>query len=315
MPRIIFSLIIPVYKNAESLPDLLQALNDLYIKLDKKLEVIFVVDGSPDNSHAILANQLPQMLFLSTLLELSRNFGSFAAIRSGLEAAKGDYFAVMAADLQEPPELIETFFSVLKNDEADVVIGTRKQRNDPALSKLASQTFWFLYRKLIQKDIPAGGVDVFGCNRKFLSQLLSLNESHSNLVSLLFWLGYRRKFIPYARQTRQYGKSAWSLSKKLRYFSDSIFSFTDLPIRILMWLGGAGLIFSLFFAMFILAARIFNFITLPGYTTTLLILLFFTAFNAFCFGVIGSYVWRTFENSKARPLAIKMSQKSYNQED
>jgi len=114
-----FSLIIPVYRNEESLPSLIAAIADINQALDGKLEAVFVVDGSPDRSYALLRNALPNASFASQLLVLSRNFGAFAAIRCGLQAAGGRYFAVMAADLQEPPELAVEFFQRLERDEAD----------------------------------------------------------------------------------------------------------------------------------------------------------------------------------------------------
>ncbi|HNL92912.1 MAG TPA: glycosyltransferase, partial [Pseudomonadales bacterium] len=149
-----YSLIIPVYKNEESLPDLLAVLADMNEKLSGKLEVVIVVDGSPDNSYSILRQQLPEMPFVSQLLLHSRNYGSFAAIRAGMQVASGSYFAVMAADLQEPPELALEFFQLLAADEADVVVGTRDARNDPWRSRWSSEIFWWVYRKFIIKDVP-----------------------------------------------------------------------------------------------------------------------------------------------------------------
>ena len=190
-----YSLIIPVYKNEESLPSLLAVLEDMHHTLAGKLEVVIVVDGSPDHCYSILRQRLPDMPFASQLLLHSRNYGSFAAIRAGMQAANGNYFAVMAADLQEPPELALEFFRLLEADEADVAIGTRDARNDPWHSRWSSEIFWWVYRKFIIKDIPAGGVDMFGCNRQFRNELLALDESHSSLIGLLFWLGFRRKTV------------------------------------------------------------------------------------------------------------------------
>jgi glycosyltransferase involved in cell wall biosynthesis len=125
-----FSLVIPVYLNEENINDLLEAVFSLKEKLNGTLEIVFVVDGSPDRSYALLAEALPSYPIAAQLLALSRNFGSFAAIRVGLEAARGKYVAVMAADLQEPPDLVESFFNILQRDEADVVFGARKSRED-----------------------------------------------------------------------------------------------------------------------------------------------------------------------------------------
>ena len=140
-----FSLVIPVYKNEANVPRLLDALRALAPTLPEALELVFVVDGSPDQSHALLAQALPGLPFAAQLLAHSRNFGSFAAIRSGLQAARGDRFGVMAADLQEPPELMAAFDRALLADEADVVIGTRRTRADGAVSQWSSRLFWALY--------------------------------------------------------------------------------------------------------------------------------------------------------------------------
>jgi glycosyltransferase involved in cell wall biosynthesis len=238
------------------------------------------------------------------LIAHARNFGSFPAIRTGLAAATGQYFGVMAADLQEPPELLVEFFKALKADECDVAIGTRSGRNDPLLSRMASGIFWSLYKKLVVKDMPAGGVDVFGCNDLFRQELLKLEESRSSLIALIFWLGFRRKLISYERVVRQEGKSAWTLSKKIDYMMDSIFAFTDYPIRLLMKIGAIGSFFSIMLAIVIAGARMLGYIEVPGYAATMLAVLILGALNLFGLGLVGTYAWRSYENSKQRPLAV-----------
>jgi polyisoprenyl-phosphate glycosyltransferase len=217
----------------------------------------------------------------------------------------------MAADLQEPPELVLAFFGVLAREPVDLVLGTRQSRADPLLSRLASSIFWWIYRRVIEPQMPPGGVDVFGCNRDFRDRLLALPESNSSLVGLLFWLGYRRKLISYARQPRLAGRSGWTFKKKVKYLFDSLFAFSDLPIRLLAFFGGMGLITSVVLSAVVLTARVFGLITVPGYAATVLVVAFFAALNSFGLGVIGAYVWRTFENTKGRPLAIVMTAQDF----
>ena len=150
------SLVIPVYKNEESLPRLLHELEGLAGRLGDTLEVVFVVDGSPDSSLRILQSRLPTWSIRSQLVELSRNFGSFSAIAAGLLHGQGDSFAVLAADLQEPPDLVLEFHKLLTGGEADVVFGHRTGRADAWLSRLASEWFWSLYRRFVLKDLPRG---------------------------------------------------------------------------------------------------------------------------------------------------------------
>lgn len=305
------SLIIPVYKNELNIPSLLSALEMMYYDLEQNLEVVFVVDGSPDSSYNLLNQSLSSQPFQSKLISLAKNFGSFAAIRVGLEEASGDYFAVMAADLQEPPELIIEFFQTLKEETHDVVIGTRNSRNDPLYSKYASNIFWYLYKKFVIKDMPSGGIDVFGCNKLFRNKLLELKESHSSLIAQIFWLGFRRKEILYDRKERQLGVSAWTFRKKINYMMDSIFSFTDLPIKILIRIGIIGTIIFGIVGVFVFISKLLGLITVPGYASTFLAIGFFGTLNLYGIGIVGLYSWRIYENTKQRPLSIILDSKTF----
>jgi glycosyltransferase involved in cell wall biosynthesis len=299
-----FSVVIPIYKNEASIARLLEALSNMSRQLDDQMEAVFVVDGSPDQSFGLLRTALDQLDFPAQLLAHSRNFGSFPAIRTGLAAARGEYFGVMAADLQEPPELLMAFFKSLAIDESDVAIGTRTSRNDPYTSRLASGLFWMLYRRLVVHDMPEGGVDVFGCNRIFRDQLLKLEESRSSLIALIFWLGFRRKLVNYERLERQEGKSSWTFRKKIDYMMDSIFAFTDYPIRLLFRIGFLGCMMSIVLGMLVLVGHLSGQIAVPGYAATMLVVLFFGMLNLLGLGLVGTYAWRGYENSKRRPLAI-----------
>lgn len=305
------SLIIPVYRNEGSIPSLLDAVAQLDRGVTDRVEAVFVVDGSPDRCYELLRDALPLQPFRSRLVLLSRNFGSFAAIRVGLELGSGSRFAVMAADLQEPPELVLEISKVLSRDEADVVIGVREGRADPLLARLPAQIFWGLYKRFVVPDMPAGGVDIFGCNRAFRDSLLKLDERYSSLVAQVFWLGFRRKQISYTRRARVHGKSAWTFHKKLSYLMDSVFAFSDLPIRLLIRAGGMGALLSASLAFIVLLAKLFGTITVPGYAATIFAITFLGSLNLLGLGVVGSYAWRAYENTKGRPIAIPMRIDAY----
>jgi len=304
------SLIIPVYKNEENIPSLLQALE----KLDKDIsdfEVVFVVDGSPDQSYALLLDMLPDTGFQSQLIHLSRNFGSFAAIRRGLEEARGDFFAVMAADLQEPPELIADFFQTLDKDEHDILFGVRQGRNDPPLTSALSHCFWSLYRRFVITDVPDGGVDVFACNAKVRDAILLLEEINTSLIGQMFWVGFRRGHIDYERRRREHGISAWSISRKIRYMFDSVFAFSDLPILMFLWIGGFGIITSILVSAIVIISWSLSFITVPGYAPIILSIYFIGSLLILGQGIIGSYVWRCNENTKRRPITLVHERHSF----
>src|SRR5262249_25941013 len=152
------------------------------------------------------------------------------------------------ADLQDPPELILEMRRKLETGQYDVVVGRRAKRQDPLMSRMLSAVFWKLYKLLVQREIPSGGVDVFGCTREFREHLLALREHNTTLVGLIFWLGFRRCEVSYFRRPRRQGKSAWSFSRKLRYLLDSAFAFSDLPIRLLSCVGLFGITISVIFA-------------------------------------------------------------------
>jgi polyisoprenyl-phosphate glycosyltransferase len=307
-----YSVIIPVYGNEGSLRQLTARLAALIDDLGGDLEVVFVVDGSPDRSGEVLADILPAQPFASRLLFHSRNFGSFAAIRTGLAHASGTCLGVMAADLQEPPELMVEFFAVLAADEADLVVGVRRSREgDPAMSALSARIFWALYRRLVQRQMPVGGVDVFACTAPFRDQLIALEEQHSSLVSLALWLGFRRQTVEYDRLPREHGESGWTFRRKLKYLSDSVFSFTDLPIRMLLGVGMLGVTVSVVLAIVVVIARLTGAIHVAGYAASTLLISFFGALNLFGLGIIGAYVWRAFENTKGRPNAVVASERTF----
>ncbi|HLM06892.1 MAG TPA: glycosyltransferase family 2 protein [Blastococcus sp.] len=306
-----YSVVVPVYGNEATIPALLSRLATLSREADAPVEVVFVVDGSPDNSLLLLRRLLPESGLRAQLVTLSRNYGSFSAIRAGLAVAAGRYVAVMAADLQEPVSLVEDIFARLATGEYDVAVGVRAGRNDPAMSSVASRAFWGFYRRYVQKDLPAGGVDMFGCTRQVAGELLRLEESHTSLVGLLYWLGFRRAEVPYVRQEREHGTSGWTLRKKLRYMNDSIFSFTDLPITVLITAGFLGVVASVVAGLVVFVAWATGNVQVAGYTPLMLMLFLLCSSILLALGIVGSYVWRTYENSKRRPGAVPMQHERF----
>lgn len=299
-----YSVVVPVYGNRDSLPAVVQRIAALAAERAGRLEAVFVVDGSPDDSLAVLQRSLADGQLDAQVLSLSRNFGSFSAIRSGMAVARGSYIGVMAADLQEPIEVVAAFFDVLERDECDIAFGQRIDRSDPALSALGSRTYWWLYRRVVNREVPVGGVDVFGCTQMVSRQILALNETHTSLVGLLFWVGFRRAFVPYRRVARHSGTSGWTLGRKVRYLFDSLYAFTDLPIILLQAVGAIGFVLSLLIGLVVFVAWLVGAVQQPGYTPLMIAIVASTSALLLGLGVVGSYVWRTYENGKGRPLEL-----------
>ncbi len=309
-----FSLVVPVFRNEENIPALVAACAGLSKELGGAFEAVFVVDGSPDRSAEALARALDGKPFRAQLVVLSRNFGAFAAVRCGLGVARGERFGVMAADLQEPPELLLDFARRLEQDACDVVVGTREGRDDPWVTRASAGLFWWVYRRLVQPQMPRGGVDVFACNRLFRDRLLELPELNSTLVGLLVWMGFRRQEVPYQRRARAAGVSAWTFRKKLRYLFDSMYAFSDLPFQLLLAFGAGSMVLTIGLGAAVLVGRVAGWITVEGYTPIVLLLLFFGSLHCLSFGVLGGYLFRTFENTKGRPPFLVQMQRSYDPE-
>lgn len=301
MSPLLNSLVIPVYRNAGSISALVEAIDVIARQVDGDLELIFVVDGSPDDSRERLVLALQNAHLPSRIVEHSRNFGSFAAIRTGMSLARGKYVAVMAADLQEPPELVIEFLRRLATEDVDVVAGERASRDDQGAA--ASKLYWRLYRRFVLRDIPPEGVDVFACTAAVRDVVCALESVHTSLVAQLFWVGFRRELVPYDRGP-SLSPSGWTLRRKLRYLSDSVFAFTDLPVRILWIVGVMGMVLGLLVGAIVLGARLAGAISVPGYAPTVLIVVFFASLNLIGLGIIGSYVWRAYDTVKGRPGAI-----------
>jgi polyisoprenyl-phosphate glycosyltransferase len=306
------SLVIPVYNNEDSLPRLFRELEAFASRLDDDLELVFVVDGATDRSQELLESQLALWPFRTQLIELSRNFGSFPAIAAGLQHATGDFLAVCAADLQEPPELILEFHRLLKTGQAEVVLGHRRRRADPWWSRWPSEGFWRLYRRFVVPDMPKGGVDVFGCTRAVRDQLARLTEVNTSLVALVLWLGFRRAFVPYDRRPRQEGRTGWTFARKLRYAVDSVFSFTDLPIRALLLLGLAGTAFAIVAGTTVFVMWALGRIPVLGYTPLMLVITFFGGLTALGLGIVGQYQWLSLQNARRRPAFIVRTARAFN---
>lgn len=301
-----YSVIVPVYKNEDSVENVIDVLSDLSDSFQRGVEAVFVIDGSPDGSAALLRRRLADARLSSQVIELTRNFGSFSAIRVGLSAARGDYVAVMAADLQEPISVVRDFFTRMESGSCDVVIGQRTARSDPAMATAGASMYWTAYRRFVNREIPPGGVDVFGCTKPVAEVLAAMSETHTSLVGLLFWVGYRREYVEYERQARHSGRSSWTLRRKARYLFDSVYAFTDLPIVALQTVGFIGTLASMLVGIVVFIAWLTGSIGDPGYTPLMLVLVGTSSAILLGLGVVGSYVWRAYENGKNRPFALVM---------
>lgn len=300
-----FSLVIPVYKNSEGIHDLVTRIHEMEIEFSKhkvSLEFVIVVDGSPDDSYQKLVGATWDRKISKSIYLLDKNVGSALAIRFGLRHTTGEYSAIMSADLQEPLSLYLDIYAELSKNLYGLVLAARKSRKDGALNDAISKTYWALWSKALKVDMPRGGVDVFGINSRLTSVINSVNDANSALIAMLFDIGANYKTVSYIRQSRVHGKSAWTFRKKLLLLSDSVYGYTDIPLRLLNALGIVGILFSVTLGISTLLGRLFWGVSTPGYTTIVLAISFSTSSLLIALGILGNYVWRIYLNSSTKPL-------------
>ena len=298
------SIVIPVYLNEDSIPELLAELRTELDSIAQTVEIIFVVDGSTDNSVSLLISGCKQMKLPARVINLAGNVGSFNAIRIGMLNSKGRFVCVISADLQEPISIISSFYEALSKGDSPIVVGNRVHRDESFLKKLTSNIYWRAYRRLVDERIPKQGVDVFGCSRQVVDELARVTERNTSLVGLLYWFGFPVSQIDYMRKTRKYGKSSWSFAKKITYLEDSVFSFSTFPIRVLNFISISGALFSLLLACLEIYIWLVRGASVKGYTAIITVILLSTSLILLSLSVCAGYLVRSYENSKRRPLGI-----------
>lgn len=297
------SIVIPVYYNEENLKPLYEDLKKKFIDvIDYDYEIVMVNDGSKDNSYAVM-QELAQRDKNIKIVSLSRNFGSHAAILCGLERCTGDCAVVKAADLQEPTELVLQMIDSWKRGN-NVVLAVRKDREESFSTKLFANTYYWMVKKAALSNMPQGGFDVYLLDRKVIQVLLSLDERNSALTGQILWSGFKTEEIPYVRLEREIGTSKWTLKKKIRLVADTLFSFSTLPITVVSLVGAISFIGALLWGIVVLVFKLMGLIQVSGWTTLFIFNLFSFGMIMVTLGILGGYLWRTFDASRNRPTYI-----------
>lgn len=300
MPKI--SIIIPCYFNEQNLPVTTAELiknEDLFTE-KPDFEYVFVDDGSKDNTYMELLKfqeKYPQKV---KIVKLASNVGSFNAILAGMHYATGDCNVMLAADLQDPPEMIPKMYEYWQKG-IKLVIANRQDREESLGQKLFSNTYHYLIKRLALKNVPDGGFDLVLFDADLRNKIVEIDEKNTNVLYLLTWLGHDYVNIPYVRKKREIGKSRWTLRKKIKMFIDSFVAFSFFPIRAISILGILMSVSAFLYALFVIYAKITGHIPVEGWSSMMLVLLIVSAFQMLGLGVIGEYVWRTLEASRNRP--------------
>ena len=297
------SIIIPVYYNEANLPLLYEDIREKIIKPALfDYEIVMVDDGSGDNSWVEM-EKIAALDKNVKIYHLSRNFGSHAAILCGLEHCTGDCAVVKAADLQEPTEIIPEMFTLWK-EGYNVVLAIRKDREETGSQKFFANFYYWLVRTFALKQMPKNGFDIYLIDRKVINVLKLMDEKDSALTGQILWSGFKTAEVPYVRQERKIGKSRWTLQKKFRLVTDTLYSFSTVPITLVTTIGLITFIISLIWALIVFINKITGNIPVSGFTTMFIFQLFSFGITMITLGVIGGYLWRTFDASRNRPIYI-----------
>jgi dolichol-phosphate mannosyltransferase len=292
------SVVIPVYFNAATLPRLCERLRTLASSADYDLEAIFVDDGSQDDSWERILEITGQWP-AARGVRLTRNFGSQMAIIAGLREATGEAAAVLSADLQEPPELLTKLVDAWRRG-ATAVLALRHSRPEPWPTRAAAGLYYRTLRRLALPAMPGSGFDCFLIGRPAIEFLIESHEIHASLPGLLLWGGFPAALVSYDRVARDEGRSRWTLAKKLKYFIDSVISFSYAPVRWMSVAGTALALASFAYAAFLVFFKLIHKQVIEGWTTTMVVLTFLSGVQLLSLGILGEYLWRTLDAARAR---------------
>ena len=298
-----FSIVVPVYYNELNIPHTLPRLQALQALLPEwELEFIFVDDGSKDRSLALLLAAREKDARIK-VIKLSKNVGSMAAIQAGLTFATGGCVGVIAADLQDPPELFVDMIEKWRQGKK-VVMAVRADREESRLQKFVSNLYYVLMDRFAIPGYPHGGFDFVLLDQQVVTELSSIKEKNTNIMSLIFWLGHEQCTIPYLRRQREHGTSGWTLAKKIKLFIDSFVAFSYTPIRLMSLLGVIIALLGFLYGMVVAFNRIVHGAVIEGWTAIIVILTSGFGMIMIMLGIIGEYLWRILDESRKRPAYI-----------
>jgi len=301
--RIDISIVTPAYNEEHNLPIFYDRIKKVMNKMGVKWEWIVVDDNSSDSTPAILA-ELASCDKHFQGCRLSRNFGSHSAIRCGIERAKGACIAVMASDLQDPPEVLEKLYEEWKKG-FHVVWAVRKKREGEAKRNILFSKVYYRIMKSTSalKNIPAEGADFFLMDSTVAHVINQIEETHISLFSLVIWIGFRQTCVPYVKQSRSFGRSGWTLAKKLDLLVDSITSFTYFPIRLMSYAGIIIALVGFAFAVVFISQALLGKLA-QGWPSLMVTILIIGGVQMAMLGVLGEYLWRALQETRKRPHYI-----------
>ena len=296
----LLSVVTPAYNEELNLPVLYERLAKVLGGIGLDWEWIVADDHSSDRTFDVLTD-ISRRDNRVRALRFSRNFGSHAGVSCGLRNARGDCAVVLAADLQDPPEVIPQLFQAWQSG-AQVVWAVRARREGETAATLrtAGLFYWTMRNVIGMRELPATGADFFLIDRRVIDAYAGFDERNVNLFALLAWMGFRQETIMYTKEARLYGRSGWTFAKKVKVAVDSITSFSYLPVRVMSWLGVFTAIAGFLYALLVI------YLALTGYrvaqwSSLMVAVMIIGGFQMLMLGILGEYIWRALDEARRRP--------------
>jgi polyisoprenyl-phosphate glycosyltransferase len=302
-PSVELSVVVPIHNEAAVIGHFFDRLMPVLARLGMSYEIIAVNDGSIDESLALLLERR-QTLPALRVLNLSRNFGKDVALSAGLDHARGGAVIPIDCDLQDPPELIERMVARWR-EGYDVVYATRRRRaGETWLKRMTARLFYRFYNRITDVPIPNDTGDFRLLDRRVVAALARLPERTRFMKGLFAWVGFRQSAVEYEREERGGGATKWGYWKLWNFALDAITSFSSLPLKIWSYLGLLMSAFAFLYAVFLAVFKLTRGIHVPGYTSLMVVVLFFGGVQLITLGIVGEYLARIYSEVKGRPLYL-----------
>lgn len=292
------SVVTPVYRESENLPRLYERLAAALA--GREWEWIVVDDHSTDDSFEVIA-KLARSDPRVRGTRLARNFGSHPAILCGLERARGDAVAVLAGDLEDPPEILPEMVAEWENGWQVVWGGRAAARGDSLAARASSRAYHTMMRRMVEvEQLPRYGADCFLADKAVVESLLRFREQHNNLFVLLAWIGFRQTCVSYRKAPRGAGRPGWSLRRKIDLLGDSVSAFSHQPIRWISMAGGVTALAGFAWAGVVITDALLG-RPAAGFSPLMAAVLILSGVQMLMMGVLGEYLWRALDEARGRP--------------
>jgi glycosyltransferase involved in cell wall biosynthesis len=307
------SLIIPCYNEESNVEAFYEETEKAFANVGFDYEYVFVNDGSKDKTlqklHSLYESKKESNI---TVVSFSRNFGKESAIYAGLKNSVGDYRTIIDADLQQRPEVVIEMMDILDNEpEYDCVAAYQQERKEGSIMTGFKSGFYKIINKLSEVELKADASDFRTFSRGMADAILEMAEYHRFSKGIFSWVGFNTKFIPYEVQERHAGESKWGFRKLLRYAFDGITAFSTKPLKLATYVGMISSFASIVYLVVVIIQRLFFNVAVSGYATIVALILLIGGIQLFCMGIMGTYMAKTYIQSKNRPIYIAKEVLSY----